>query len=122
MQSSSQFKQQVIEEEMKDPWVQLPEWKRSADAGADVINTITDHELREIVAKKCNSIYATFRTFDKNNDGMVSRQEFFNGLEACALVLPKSQQDQIWAMIDEDKSGNVSYAEFKKKMQVLIVF
>ena len=53
---------------------------------------------------------------DKNNDGLVQREEFFNGLEN--LFREQNQEvdeeflDELFRIIDADSSGDIEYEEF----------
>ncbi len=70
-------------------------------------------------------IRKAFRLFDQNRDGFVDREEFFVGMESVNEVLPKEQQlsklqmEQLFAVVDKDKSGIIAYEEFLSSFAVL---
>ena len=59
-----------------------------------------------------------FEHFDVNKDGHLSKQEFFEGLEQMKLSdLTRNEFDIIWDSLDTDKSGEVDYKEFCRKLE-----
>ncbi|CAD7960204.1 unnamed protein product [Amoebophrya sp. A25] len=76
---------------------------------------LTDEALRKQIKKKFSTIIGAFRAFDKNGDGCISRAEFTRGLRSSGLDLPQDQVDKLWAMADEDGTGNLQYQEFARK-------
>lgn len=84
-------------------------------AGVDGKLQITDDELRALLKKKCQTLAAAFRLFDKNGDGEVSKGEFFTGLKQVGVDMPPAILERLWAMADEDKTGAIVYQEFARK-------
>jgi len=76
---------------------------------------MTDDELRQLIKKKFSTLIGAFRAFDKNGDGCISKGEFMKGLRNTGIDLPKAQCEQLWAMADEDGTGNLQYQEFARK-------
>merc|ERR1719487_3093854 len=53
-----------------------------------------------------------FRMADKDNNKMLSRDEFSMLLERQGLVATDQEEEQLWQMFDRDRNGYVNYAEF----------
>ncbi|KAJ1490671.1 hypothetical protein T484DRAFT_1776509, partial [Baffinella frigidus] len=62
---------------------------------------------------KFDSLVVAFRTFDKDKDGKVSREEMKQGLVNLKLPLSLAQINAIVKRADADGSGEVDYTEFK---------
>jgi Ca2+-binding EF-hand superfamily protein len=62
---------------------------------------------------------SAFRMFDTNNDGVVSREEFREGLQALAGLSASSltdmQCDEIMRALDKDGNGVVDFAEVRAR-------
>merc|ERR1719240_2208603 len=76
---------------------------------------MTDDELRELLKKKCSTLAAAFRKFDKNGDGVVNKGEFLTGLRGIGVDMPPKIMNRMWQMADEDGSGELRYQEFARK-------
>ena len=60
-----------------------------------------------------NNVLASFISFDKNNDGVVDREEFTNVHQILSTsgYHTHSEQDD-WDDMDRDKNGHISFNEF----------
>jgi len=60
-----------------------------------------------------NNVLASFITFDKNNDGVVDREEFkaLHGVLSTSGYHTHSEQDD-WDDMDRDRNGHISFNEF----------
>lgn len=79
---------------------------------------VTDDELRQYIKSKFSTIVEAFRAFDKNGDGMVNKREFFAGMRNAGVDVPPDVMERIWAMADQDNSGNIHYQEFAQRFAV----
>jgi calcium-dependent protein kinase len=70
--------------------------------------------VTQIVSKEDrNQLLNQFRSWDTNGDGVLSRQEIYDGY--CKLygeVHATEQVEQIMEACDLDKNGNIDYNEF----------
>lgn len=61
-----------------------------------------------------------FSLFDKDGDGVITKKEFRNGWLTLGLDLTFEEIDDLMNLVDEDKSGEISYDEFISKMDLHI--
>lgn len=57
-----------------------------------------------------------FSLFDRDGDGVITKKEFRNGWLTLGLDLTFEEIDDLMNLVDEDKSGAISYDEFISKM------
>lgn len=83
--------------------------------------------LNDILEKVATAFYLqnfnlrrAFALFDQNGDGMISKREFRQGWLTLNLGLTYDEIDDLMDLVDEDKSGSISYDEFISKMDVHI--
>lgn len=83
--------------------------------------------LNDILEKVATAFYLqnfnlrrAFSLFDKNGDGQISMREFRQGWLALDLGLTYDEIDDLMNLVDEDKSGGISYDEFISKMDIHI--
>jgi chromosome segregation ATPase len=57
----------------------------------------------------------TFRAFDTNGDGLISRYEFEKGLRILAVDLTPKLIDQLMSHVDTNNSGFIDYREFRRQ-------
>lgn len=55
------------------------------------------------------SLMSTFKTYDTDNDGLLTSQEFLSALTRMKIFVKKEDIDAIYQMIDEEKKDNISY-------------
>ena len=72
------------------------------------VMTLIAHKLDE----KFSSIAKAFRFFDKNNNQLISKTEFDNGIENMRIKLPKADIDRVFKHLDQDGDGHINYKEF----------
>merc|ERR1719262_1364010 len=108
--------EQVVEKKLGGYSEAAPEVKKQRKyTGVDGKTHITDDELRELLKKKCSTLAAAFRKFDKNADGCVNKGEFLTVLRGIGVDFPPAIMNKLWDMADEDGSGNLHYQEFARK-------
>ena len=56
---------------------------------------MTDDELRALLQKKCSTLAAAFRKFDKNADGVVNKGEFLQGLRGIGVDMPPKVMNRL---------------------------
>lgn len=61
-----------------------------------------------------------FSLFDRDGDGVITKKEFRNGWLTLGLDLTFEEIDDLMNLVDEDKSGAISYDEFISKMDLHI--
>jgi calcium-dependent protein kinase len=60
-----------------------------------------------------NEMLELFQSFDKNGDGVLSKEEIFEGYKAAlGEIEAKREVERIMSEIDIDKSGTIDYNEF----------
>jgi len=62
--------------------------------------------------KSIDVIHATFRTWDANGDGLISKKELAAVMKQVAPAITKDQLRQLWIHLDADKDDKVGYHEF----------
>ena len=53
-----------------------------------------------------------FKIFDKDNDGIISKNEFTQGMKSVNPNINDEQVDELFKKIDYDDSEKISYSEF----------
>ena len=59
-----------------------------------------------------NQIKEFFDAFDKNDDGRITFEEFYNGVLKFSKNIKKEEVKKIFEKIDINKSGRIEYTEF----------
>mmetsp|Transcript_2004 Transcript_2004/g.6067 ORF Transcript_2004/g.6067 Transcript_2004/m.6067 type:complete len:614 (-) Transcript_2004:3-1844(-) len=77
-----------------------------------------EQEIRMVLKGKFDTMNNAFRTFDKDNDGKVSREEMREGLSKLNLGLNKAQINAMIKRADADGSGEIDYNEFRHIFEV----
>ena len=72
----------------------------------------TLQKIRRKVYEKAVNLKDTFRRFDEDKDGTVSRSEFKKALKLMNLDLPEKVLNGLLDALDRDGSGTVEYSEF----------
>ena len=70
--------------------------------------------LRKKLIKKGGKLGQTFRDWDADNSGEIDVDEFGKGLKAVGIDLPNEQMRALFASIDKDGSGSISFRELNK--------
>ena len=69
---------------------------------ADIVNNNKKFKLFSEVSQ-------VFEVMDTDGDGSLSKKEFYKGM---ADYMTKQQIEEYWTMIDDDKSGTITFDEF----------
>eukprot|EP01028_Stygiella_incarcerata_P005960 TRINITY_DN2459_c0_g1_i1.p1 TRINITY_DN2459_c0_g1~~TRINITY_DN2459_c0_g1_i1.p1 ORF type:complete len:1822 (-),score=519.58 TRINITY_DN2459_c0_g1_i1:603-6068(-) len=69
--------------------------------------------VKNLIQQKRKRALDAFRLFDKNGDGVVSREEFGKTLEELGLAVPEADLSLLVDRFDTDKNGTVDYQEFQ---------
>lgn len=56
-------------------------------------------------------LMSTFKTYDTDNDGLLTSAEFLKALTRSKIFVKKEDIDSIYNMIDEERRDNISYRE-----------
>ncbi len=56
-------------------------------------------------------LMSTFKTYDTDNDGLLTSAEFLKALTRSKIFVKKEDIDAIYNMIDEERRDNISYRE-----------
>jgi len=68
--------------------------------------------LREKVSASNKSLNDIFKSFDVNNDGTISFDEFKNAMLATGIHFSELVLKQVFKRLDKNEGGTVSYMEF----------
>ncbi|KAF0691786.1 Aste57867_17057 [Aphanomyces stellatus] len=117
-------KAKAIKDAKPKPWLAKKGAKSVAQGSgnATVVTKEVDQppallKLRELLLRAKESgvdIAAAFAHFDVDGDGIITSDEFHDGLKALNVELAADEVTQIQTALDRDKSGAVSLVEFKK--------
>mmetsp|Transcript_94801 Transcript_94801/g.165564 ORF Transcript_94801/g.165564 Transcript_94801/m.165564 type:complete len:1108 (-) Transcript_94801:121-3444(-) len=91
-----------------------PRRQRSTGQGGKQL--LTHAELCKRIKGKYDTVMASWRSFDRNCDGTVVREEFDRGMRMSGVDLPQEQLDELWQLADVDGSGSVCYQEFAQQL------
>lgn len=75
-------------------------------------------QLKEAVTKTKQKVLNLFREWDYDGDGKVSRSEFHRALAHLSFEAPKATIDQLFDLIDTDRSNHIEYKELTKALYV----
>ena len=64
------------------------------------------------IEEKFHGLAKAFLFFDVDGDQMISRTEFYKGIEALRVKLSKHDVDQVFDHMDTDGDGCLNYGEF----------
>ena len=92
-----------------DDKIQFPEFKKWWDTE----DRFARLRRSEAEIAFLNNVLSSFISFDKNNDGVIDREEFKNlhGILASTGYKTHSEQDD-WDDMDRDHNGHISFNEF----------
>lgn len=85
-----------------DGFIDYEEWISYLDKSAPLEENWTS----------CDAVKASFRIWDKNGDGMISKQELNEILEMVAPSVTKQEIRMLWRHMDADSNGKVDPEEF----------
>lgn len=97
----------------------------SGSSGSGIIKLVfTDdrplHEqLRDALAGEANRVIDLFRSWDENNDGFLSREEFRRALPMLGISVPRGVQgiDEMFEAFDGNGNGRITFREFNKLLR-----
>ena len=70
--------------------------------------------LAELLASKAARVIDLFNEWDRNNDGELSRAEFYEGIARLGLEVDEAEANTLFDSWDLDSSGTLSIAELHK--------
>lgn len=123
---------------LKDPQARLSaeevlnhEWFRvfnskNYELGVDVLHNIKKFNFKSkfeqnvymffannIISKKeKDDLTETFKKLDKNNDGVITKDELLDGYKSSNLVISPIDMDKLILNLDEKKTGSINYSDF----------
>ena len=66
-------------------------------------------ELRTLLVKNSVRVIDLFRVWDEDNDGMVSKNEFWKAMPLLGINAPHDAIDKMFDSLDLDRSGYIEY-------------
>ena len=70
--------------------------------------------LAEVLASKAARVIDLFNEWDRNNDGELSRAEFYEGIARLGLEVDEAEANTLFDSWDLDSSGTLSIAELHR--------
>ena len=74
-------------------------------------------KLRDAVTTKYKMLRSAFRSIDEDASGHLTTEEIVNAVQHFALPIPLTHIHEIFAGMDADGNGKVSYQEFADRIQ-----
>ena len=78
-------------------------------------------KLRESLLNNAKKLFAKFREWDIDGDGLVDKEEFRNAIPKMGIpmmaTIPASDIDELFDTLDVDGSGAISYKELKSLLR-----
>lgn len=65
-----------------------------------------------ITQEERNSMMETFKKLDKNQDGVLSKEEIKEGLEFINIFLTEQEIENLMNQVDQNKNNQIDYSEF----------
>ncbi|XP_013393907.1 calmodulin isoform X1 [Lingula anatina] len=62
-------------------------------------------------------LFDSFKAFDKDKNGLISRQELQEGLELMGVHLTEDMLDGMFSVADRNRDGGISFEEFVRVMK-----
>eukprot|EP01029_Cantina_marsupialis_P028671 TRINITY_DN777860_c0_g1_i1.p1 TRINITY_DN777860_c0_g1~~TRINITY_DN777860_c0_g1_i1.p1 ORF type:complete len:1044 (-),score=324.99 TRINITY_DN777860_c0_g1_i1:749-3778(-) len=90
----------------------------SASAAKPGVKQVVEEIQSKLAAKvfeQFSKVRSSFRTFDLNGDGRISRSEFKTVMARFGLQLSESELDALMDEYELDEDGNITYEEFAEK-------
>lgn len=72
------------------------------------------YSIYEAIVKLNYSLEDVFKIFDRDGDGLITRQELIDSFHNFGLGLTNAQIDKVLKMIDTNKDGQIRFEEFKR--------
>jgi hypothetical protein len=73
--------------------------------------------VKSLIDTKYKMLGSAFRALDEDGSGTVDRDEFEMAISHFNLGFPRGKLTELFDEIDADGSGEITYAEFCKKMR-----
>mmetsp|Transcript_18132 Transcript_18132/g.42443 ORF Transcript_18132/g.42443 Transcript_18132/m.42443 type:complete len:177 (+) Transcript_18132:80-610(+) len=88
--------------------------KRMSTDGDDVVSfeEFVEFYTREEAANDADIVKATFRAWDKDGNGKLSKREFFGVMKGLNSKLSDAKIQLLYSAMDEDNDGRISYEEW----------
>ena len=83
-------------------------------AGQDALQ-----QLRYVLDASMARLQKVFVEWDKNGDGLVSRQDFYRAVKVLQINVPKATVDALFDLFDLNKSGYIEYKELYRRLKEL---
>jgi len=97
---------------------ELKELIRSVDHDGDM--RINIHEFAMMMASRVAldeaNMLRTFKAFDKDKNGRISRQELMEAMASLGQPLTSKQASKMIEMADRDGDGEIDYTDFARMM------
>ena len=90
---------------------------RRKSIAASSVATDALRDLRELLETHMSRIVDTFREWDTNNDGNLSRSEFRRAMPLLGIHAPQDELDELFAELDGDGDGVATFREFNRAMR-----
>ena len=91
--------------------------KLSSGSRSDLSMANLQEQLRAVLLRDEWRVVDLFRSWDKNNDGAVSKKEFRAAMEALNLSVNREAIDGLFESIDRDLNGKIDYAELRDTLR-----
>ena len=110
------FKKSIIEQTIGNKEIGTKMFKnmKAFKAERKLESAVISYIVNNCVSKEEKTeLLKQFTAWDKNSDGVLSKEEIYDGYKTCYGELQAQQMvDEIFAKIDLDKNGYIDYNEF----------
>ena len=76
-----------------------------------------EEQLSKYLAQHWTRILDLFRKWDVNNDGLISRREFRDGMSHLSLISDPEEAARLFDKYDDDHNGSLSFAELHARLR-----
>lgn len=97
-----------IEKNMESKMKNLKEYSESSLVKKIVISTL----VQRLSFEEIEDLQSIFNEMDVDNDGVISKEEFCNGLKNSNYFKSNNEIDKLFKMIDTDNSKKINFSEF----------
>jgi Ca2+-binding EF-hand superfamily protein len=94
-----------------------------ADVDVDDSGGITHHEclryaLLDVLQGQVTRVWNLCKLWDADSSGTINRDEFRDVIKAIGLEAPHASVDALFAELDEEREGEISYEELTRRLRV----